>query len=384
MCSRSSTLSSESARGLATPARRFFFRLAAFVFPLVLIASLGLGIALFTGELLPVKLVARLQQGEKPFVFLPKLSDHTYRFKLEVARRRKPEVLVLGSSRVNQWRDAMFNPAPFYNAANAIFVMRDFRRMIEELGDSTPRVVILSVDYFTFLPGFEFVYRYQSREDVKGWGSSEQINIVVGTLAETIRNPGVLFSTKPGIPVLGLSAMQTGAGFRRDGSFSYGTCGPVRAESTVAAIQNGSQWPILPAAQLNDVALREFERFTDLARQKGITLVGVTMPFVPAVAAAMEQSPLYGAWRQFESQATKEWIRRQGVIYFDFSKLESFGGMPNEFVDPFHPNERAYIRMLATMLADPDFRALLPAIDIGGLKERLKHEGTTDACASQF
>ena len=136
--------------------------------------------------------------------------------------------------------------------------------------------------------------------------------------------------------------------------------------------------------RLDNAVLHEFERFTELARQKGITLVGVTMPFVPEVTRAIEQSTLYQAWRQFEGPQTKEWIRNQGVIYFDFTKLESFGGRPDEFVDPFHPSEPAYVRMLIAMLADPKFRALVPDLGINGLQERLKHAGPTKAYRNDF
>jgi len=123
-------------------------------------------------------------------------------------------------------------------------------------------------------------------------------------------------ASRNGVPALGLAAFRTGVGFRLDGSYHYGPRDPVDGASTVAAIEAGTQWPIPPAARLDDAPLRDFERFTDLARRKGIALVAVTMPFVPEVRAAMERSPLYQAWRQFESPETKEWICKQGVIYF--------------------------------------------------------------------
>ena len=367
------------------PARRFYLRLSLFLLPVVLIGLGGVGLGLFCGELLSVKYVARLQEQGKPFVFLPELSDHSYRLKLEGASRRKPDVLVLGSSRANQWRSAMFRPERFYNAGNAIFLMRDFRRALEELGDVTPRVIIFSIDYFVFLPSYEFVYRLQSREDMGGWLSAELVAIAEGVLAETILRPGaVLGGQHDGVPALGLSARKTGSGFRLDGSYHYGNAGPLQAASAVAGIQNGTQWPTKPAERLDDAVLREFERFTDLARKKGIALVGITMPFVPEVSRAMEQSTLYQAWKQFECPQTKEWIRNQGVVYFDFTKLESFGGKSDEFADPFHPSEPAYLRMLLAMLAEPKFRALFPDLDINGLEERLKHSSSTEVFGNEF
>jgi hypothetical protein len=383
MSSSSFTSSSRPARA-PTPATRFLRRLSWFLLPLTVITLLGTAMALLCGELLPVRVVAWLQTGGKPFVFLPQLSDHTYRFKLEAVLRRRPEALALGSSRANQWRSAMFRPTGFYNAANAVFTVRDFHRMLEEFGDFAPRVIIFSVDYFTFVPAFEWVYRYQSKSDLGSWASPEQIRIIQGVLAELARNPRVPWASHDGVAALGLAAIRTGAGFRPDGSYHYGPRAPVDGESTVAAIEAGTQWPLRPATRLDDAPIRDFERFTDLARRRGIALVGVTMPFVPEVRAAMERSPLYQAWRQFESPETKQWIRKQGVIYFDFGKLESFGGRPNEFADPFHPSEPAHIRMLLSMLADDKFRTLFPKLDARELEEKLKHATVLEAYRNEF
>ncbi len=368
-----------------SPERHFLRRLFLFLLPLAVIAVLGTGIGLVSGELLPVRVVAWLQTRGKPFVFLPRFSDHSYRFKLDAVLRQRPDALALGSSRANQWRSAMFRPTSFYNAANAIFVMRDLHRMLEEFGDFAPRVIIFSMDYFTFVPAFETVYRHQSREDLGSWGSPEQIRITQKVLGEFMRDPKAFWnSPRDGVWALGLNAIKTGVGFRLDGSYHYGALDPVRGQDTVTAIAAGTQWPVPPASRLEESSRLEFERFADLARRKGVALVGVTMPFMPEVRAAMQQSSLYQAWRQFESDETKEWIRKQGVIYFDFSKLESFGGRPDEFADPFHPSEPAYIRMLISMLHNDQFRALFPTIDIGGLEERLNRATRLESYGNEF
>jgi hypothetical protein len=358
------------------PERRFLRRLVLFLLPLALIAALGAGIVVVSGELLPVRKVAWLQMRGKQVLFLPKFSDHLYRLKLEAVLMRRPDALALGSSRANQWRSAMFRPTSFYNAANSIFLMRDYHRMIEDFGDFAPRVIIFSFDHFAFIPAYEYVYRYQSRDDVGPWGSPEQIRITQKTLSEFVRNPMLLWTaTRAGVGTLGLNAIITGEGFRNDGSYFYGARAPVDVQESVAGIAMGTQWPVPPAAHLDESVKRHFERFAELARRKGIALVAVTTPFAPEVRAAMEQSSRYQAWRQFESDETKEWVRKQGVIYFDFGKLESFGGRSDEFVDPFHPSEPAYIRMLIAMLANDGFRALFPDIEFNDLKNRL--EGAT-------
>jgi len=355
-----------------------------FLLPLAMIAVPGFGIPFLCGELLPVSTVAWLQAHGAPFVYLPKLSDHSYRLKVDAVLQRKPEAVAMGSSRANQWRSAMFHPTRFYNAANAVFVVRDFARMLEEFGDFSPRVIIFSIDYFPFVPAFETTYSSQSRSEIGGWATPEQIGIIRGVLEDLVRTRRFPWPSNNGTPALGLSAIQTGSGFRLDGSYNYGSRSFDDGTDSVSAIEAGKQWPLVPAQRLDRSILRDFERFTELARQKGIALVGVTMPYIPKVRDAMERSPHYGAWRQFRSAETQEWIRNQGVLYFDFSRLESFGGRPDEFADPYHPSEPAYIRMLLSMLADERFRTLFPDLDAHGLEETLNHAGRLEAYRDPF
>lgn len=377
--SSSSFISSSNPSTGTHPARRFLLRLGMFLLPLAMIAVPGLGIPLLCGELLPVSIVAWLQAHGAPFVYLPKLSDHSYRLKVDAVLQRKPEAVAMGSSRANQWRSAMFRPTRFYNAANAVFAVRDFARMLEEFGDFSPRVIIFSIDYFPFVPAFETTYSSQSHSEIGGWATPEQIGIILGVFEDLVRTRRFPWPSYNGTPALGLSAIRTGSGFRLDGSYNYGSRTFDDGTDSVSAIEAGKQWPLVPAQRLDSSILRDFERFTELARQKGIALVGVTMPYIPKVRDAMQRSSHYGAWRQFRSAETQEWIRNQGVLYFDFSELESFGGRPDEFADPYHPSEPAYIRMLLSMLTEKRFRALFPEIDAHDLEERLKHATRLEA-----
>ena len=81
--------------------RTFCKRLLLFVGPLLAVGALTTLASISTGEVIPVRFVAWLQTFNRPFVFLPKFSDHTYKLKQEAIRLRKPQILVLGSSRSN-------------------------------------------------------------------------------------------------------------------------------------------------------------------------------------------------------------------------------------------------------------------------------------------
>ena len=57
---------------------------------------------------------------------------------------------------------------------------------------------------------------------------------------------------------------------------------------------------------------------------------------------------------------------------------------PDQFADPFHPSEPAYIRMLLSMLANDKFRALFPDLDVRDLEKRLRHATVLDAYGNEF
>jgi hypothetical protein len=191
-----------------------------------------------------------------------------------------------------------------------------------------------------------------------------------------------------GAYAIGLYAAQTGTGARIDGSYQYGHAirgfPQITVQSAVEAIHLGRQWPVLPSSQLGERQRQELQRFAALAKAKGISLVGITMPFAPEVVRALDESPRHEAWKIFQSDETRKWLQDFGILYFDFTRLDSFGGKSDEFVDPFHPSEPAYIRMLLTMLRNPKFRSVFPKMNADELKNRLGESSRLEAFRNEF
>jgi hypothetical protein len=391
MSSSSSISNSRRAASHDRQAPRFGVRLAKFFAPILLLGFIGGAIVLISGELLPVNIVARLQSYGRPFIYLAKFSDHTYRLKIEATIIKKPEILVMGASRSNQWRSAMFRPAVFYNAGNCLYTQRDYRRMLEDIGDNAPRVIIFSVDFYTFNNDWDPTFGMVAYGELSGWGSEGQKKILRDFVDQARSEPQSLIRVPIdpvyGVPALGLMASSTGIGTRLDGSYQYGAriLGKqgVSLESAIERTVIGRK-PFQFGARIDQSQRDEFERFVKLARSRGITLIGVTMPFAPPVVDALNRSPKHAIWREFQTPEFGEWIERQGVTYFNFTNLESFGGRPQEFVDPFHPSEPAYIRMLLTMLASSKVRAIFPEIDTNALRKRLAESSDFESYRNDF
>jgi len=346
-------------------------------------------LAASTGEILPVDWIAWAQTGHRQFIYLPKLSDHSFYLKLQAARLKRPDVLILGSSRANQWRSAMFAPYSFYNSGNAIDPLSDFSRFLEQMRSPFPKVIIFSLDFFTFNNGWAARFVNLAHEDIR----RNEYAVILQKLIDEVRtDPAVLrmpIDPVYRVPAIGLTASRYGMGFRIDGSFQYGSSlkkGPIAAADVARGIERVTQGeePFQFHQGLDAEQLHELERFATLARENSVALVAVTMPFPRAEIDAVEKSDRLGIWKEFEQQSFKDWVGKQGIIYFDFAHTESFDGNEGEFVDAFHPTETAYVRMLVSMLKDARFRALLPEIDETNLANRLRTATTHEVFKNEF
>jgi hypothetical protein len=373
--------------------RTFLRRLALFLAPYLLAGAALEGWLLWSGETLPVRWVARKQAQGEPLLFLARFTDHTYALKLAAARRLAPEVLALGDSRVSQFRSAMFRPYSFYNAGNCMYSLSDYRRFLSELPAGTPRVLLVPLDFYVFHPDFVANFASMTKEDVGLPGSYEHAHVVKAALLHLRTNPGALRlpAREPlyGWPARGLGAMETADGIRRDGSFQYGRMvrGDLSITPTVEqALERVAlgRAPLQGRASMDEGAWRELEALAREARARHTSIVAYTPAFHPRLAAALDASPAHGIWREFRSAATAERIRTMGITYFDLSRLEAFGGREDEMIDPFHPSEPAYIRMLLHMAGDPAFRALLPQLRPHDLQQKLAAATPLEAYRNEF
>lgn len=370
--------------------RRLFRRLAIFLLPLFIVGLVGGGLLLRTGELLPASFVARLQTLLPPFVYLARYTDHTYQLKVAAVEIIEPEIVAMGSSRANQWRSAMFRPMSFYNAGNAFYSISDFSEALEAWGEYSPRIIIMTVDYFMFIDAFQQVAKGKSRNDFLS--QLELAVSVKGMAGQALGNLALLYPDQRepiyNVPALGLTAMQTGTGARIDGSYQYGHAmldyPQVSVEQALDLVSAGNQWPLQGGAALVLEFKQQFEQFARIARERGIKLVAVTPPFDPAVLAALWDSPKHGAFRAFHSPETAAWLRSLGIIYFDFSNLVSINGEGDEFIDPYHPSEPAFVRMLIEMAKSPEIRAILPNLDSEYLARRVAGASRLEVFKNEF
>lgn len=305
-------------------------------------------------------------------------------YKLSMIARQNPDVVFVGSSRSGEFRSAMFKPYSFYNAGFTSWTLDQMTEMVDRIMTvSKPKVIIATVDYFMFTNAYagsvedramhfdrDWRFRYDSFFNfIKVLTARPQVfkDFVLPRLLG--REAGSL----DGLKLVGINAFSDKFGFRFDGSYSYAEgqlrMAPRQIAENKGLIEMAPGGPEIDAKQMNSL-----ERLGTLARQRGVTLVAVQLPYWKASVDFLNTDVQYrhyaGVWRQFESDAMRHKFEELGIPYFDLCCI-SLSAKKEEFIDAVHIGERGMIEVLLTLAQDQRFRTLFPALEVDRLKADL-------------
>mgnify|MGYP000149104530 CR=1 FL=1 len=126
---------------------KFLLRLTLYTLPFAVPFLLLTGFMVYTGESMPLRLVAEMQMGDAPVLFRPRYGNRDLDFKTLSANLRQPDILAAGSSRVLQFRALFFNQQPrqFYNTGAPAWTLDQVQQLLNNL-TYTPRILILGID----------------------------------------------------------------------------------------------------------------------------------------------------------------------------------------------------------------------------------------------
>jgi hypothetical protein len=306
--------------------------------------------------------LAAIQAQRPETVILPVDLRYNAAFKLPRVVHGQPEIICFGSSRAGGFRADMFAPRRFYNMSytgwTADQVLDIFERTTRE---THPRVVILELDYFLFANHWQhwfetprtMIYDRPFRYAMESLGSY---------LRAALKNP-VPFDAYRAAPTrfVGPESIRNEEGFRSDGSYensqahiAYAHGHFLNAEHFIGTVP--------PDYEMSPSLMAPIERLALLARQRGIKLVGVQLPLLRAGIDFLDHNTSYGpragAWREFESAATRAWLAGLGIPLFDLAR-SLVDDDPANFIDSVHLSDRGMDKTMAELQADPAFRAAI-------------------------
>lgn len=309
-----------------------------------------------------------------------------------------PEIVVLGASRGTIFREGMFKPYRFYNASSTCWTFEKMAEMLKTLGgDRPPRVVIINLDYFAFSEGYAAYWRAREKAAPLHLPTVAKAKYAMRRLWDDVKTRPqptlrhILSGAERLYPLSNAKAWN----LRSDGSVYFP---PNESEMSSADPQRLRHVYMLEKGAGRRIDPRQLERLAEVckvAQQRGITLVGIQMPYPQAALEVLDAGVDFvdrnvrclGAdnalWRDFEAAETAQRFQEMGILYFDFARHAEPGGAQC-FSDFLHPSERLYLSTLVTALKDPRLHALLPAIDLGLLEDTLAGARSQGLCDGMF
>ncbi len=335
--------------------KTFFLRLILFTLPVVLITAFIFGLAIYSGEAMPLPMIINIQAtSESPITYYPRPSGRRFQYKVMSINQRKPDIVAVGSSRVLQMRAELFNrdPGNFYNAGIGASMMREINGIIRAIdNESMPRIVLFQMDQYWFVPGaqslssgvLDMTQSEDSLLDIVPQTKSFWAEVIEDSipLNQVLRRQDAVEFT----PTLSLFTITRGGGYRPDGSIQNEKWqfDPVyiedRIERVLKIVEDGRSMYI-QSRVIDTEALQELQSILEYLHSKDIEVIGYMPPFSPTIYQELMDSGKYEYMPQLEPILTAL-FEQYGFTFFDFTNPARTGTQDRDTWDGTHPSEKA-------------------------------------------
>ncbi len=380
----------EKSRDVAK-ARSFLLRVSVFMAPVALLFLIGEMLLWNLGENQPVAHVAAKQlQSTKPTLYSRNLMSQQFGiYKLAGIQLRSPEILVVGSSRVMQFRDFMFTPLErsFYNAGGiiqGIYDIESLAALIAEGKIAAPRLLVIGIDPWWLRSDdsqqaagiFDSDDAYNFAGHVKALRSLVRRSLS-GELAEALRRKR---QSRFGDNKLGLAAIHSDSGFRNDGSRQYAreivaSFAEIefidREDPPVIDRIRGRIYQFAIPTVIDDARVSILLAAIGRLVASGVEVWAVMPPFAEeSLAAIRGDAELNQFWNDYETLFPM--LSQQGANTISMDQLGVHRMADEYMIDGFHPGEVYCAHFVLAMIEQAADDSLLKRIDARKLRQRIE------------
>lgn len=341
----------------------FFKKIIVFLIPVGFIFLLPVTVIYLGKEYLSIKEVVALQSKNQEVIFNFAYNGSSHlAYKQALIDAKSPRVVVFGTSRVMEIRKEFFiDQESFVNAGCPCMskTLGDIEFFIEQIdASSSIQLIMLGLDR-------EMFYKKDSRSIDTEFS---KIIALKDTLFLTSKNIYLdYFSHKyslsdiyrPSNNNIGISAMVHGNGFRSDGSYLYAKekIDKNRNENVRKLIEIEKQ-TILKTNHSTSVAetktvdynLEKLKTILELCHEKGITVIGFTLPYPEPIYSDMKNSSgVYNDMVTVVPEKLSLLFKSYKMEFFDIPSQETLKAKDTEFVDSLHGTDVMALRMMLYM-----------------------------------
>jgi hypothetical protein len=344
-------------------------------YALILMAVLLLGSAFYlmgqlvlyrSGETLSLDQLIARQRATDGLYF--GFANAPGNYKLAAYAWRKPDIVILGSSRANREHQEFYN-RPSYSMGGLIYSPEDAIETLDLLIPlHKPKIVIYELDFIclcTNQPGVasqtSFPRPHNRPASGLVWSYINRLTLVPRLVARGILPARQAldialgrYDTAPkGIKLFGLSALREQYGFRLDGallSVNAEVPAPTAIAEALHEVETGTKH-FLSGCYYNPVPMADLEMLRQELDQQGIKLVVLLPPIAPTVYRKFISAP------DKNSGYYRTWLRKEEKQPFPglYNLLDgaSIGAPDSEYGDAVHGGDVSEARMLLKAAEDP-------------------------------
>jgi len=293
-----------------------------------------------------------------------KLGDVQLEYKIIGTKIIKPEVLILGTSRIMQFKHEFFQPQTMYNAGVAASISRGLKGMktlLDAVNESTYiSYIIIGLDPWIFNPN----YPENKTENII---KNKIKNILSSTpyLFSVLRKIKLIISSRPRayqqlitkeysslhylfeerrVNGFGLASKMHDSGYRFDGSRQYAANHQANwiDQSVISYMHSLEEdnYRFPPASNIYYNSLTELKQLLDYAKSRKIKVIGFLPPFAPNFYKAlttMDNRAMF--MKKYETEVCETFVSSgfKCYNYSDISKYSKLDNISNDFYDYMHP-----------------------------------------------
>jgi hypothetical protein len=306
------------------------------------------------GEIYRIEDVIQVQADNEMVLFGPALSDYTIEYKFSSAMSRDYEILIVGTSRVMQFRSNHF-AMEMYNAGGIISNVGQIGFVVERLtAHKKPDYIIIGLDQNFFNERSRVLN--ENEENILNERLQNANNLRIPNLTALIRNLSGYFqllyhNELVYINNIGINSNVYNTGFRNDGSYDYGDFSSISNRNKgLTDTLNRIQYEGLNFEYGNEVyfpAINEVKDFLEFASEQGIKVIGFMPPYSPSVCNYMKNYDY--SYMSYSSNELVKIFDNYDFRYIDYSCSLNTDDLM--FIDGFHGDENVY-NMIAHELSN--------------------------------
>ncbi|MEO1289135.1 MAG: hypothetical protein AAFV93_15330 [Chloroflexota bacterium] len=353
---------------------RFSFKLLMIVLPFAIVISILFDIALKLGDANPPRWVVSQQQAHPDLIYKPPWTRaDQFHYKFTATHHLRPDVLLIGSSRVYHWRpDLMFDTSTTgYNASIPSAEPLEVLQFLEGLAErnSLPDVLILPVDELFYNDTGTFVRSNRVEQVIPRmrYGYDYAFGGFRAIARDYLSQPSQVYDFYQSYTSdrwLGYTAQTYQQGYRVDGSFYFSNLHNLQVDLTrhhQSLIAN-NEGIFQYGNAVFSPSLDATEAILTLADENDVTVVGLFLPYHASNYEQMMSSGNY-EYIPIVREEIRQLFAEHNVPLFDYSLPEIVGGEDDEMYDYLHGGEVLGLRTYHQLVLDA-YEILSPYSDV--------------------